>query len=595
MTSDKVIPYKGSEPYIFISYAHADSKRVMILLERLQIDGYRIWYDNGIEVGKDWATYIVRHLKNAACMIAFISNQYIVSENCIDEIEYSKNEKIPTLIIYLEDIDQPEWMKLRHGRTQTISCKQYGMGYRLFERIYEAEILASCKTGNTKIQKNRQGYYDLKISSRYNVQQDTVLPQWYAVYLLCINTYKTIKNNTVLEKALNLPFWPEEKDLSSVALDFAQKYASYPISSKDVVRVQEERINIELGKKNYFIRKKLDTIQIDGKTIDIYDVISSDLVKVLSDLSSMKDGLSVTDTGENYLYGVVRKSYLEQPEIVFLREARDGSLKQVEDPLEFQQIFMSYSQLRFLGFIPSVFQNQYKKIQEISIRQNFDLYLEYMETTYMDLFHQLFDNSEGMSPDFVEDMMKNTYIDISNNLRKLANEKNKIICDHILGWYSKGPLSKKIPIEITSSSYQLRVIDIEDKRDPFAERLFVRDNRYPVKTIVTPLDTVYTYPKINNLLIGYTVVDIVKSLFSTDTYYLLAYPQKKHCVDKLEKRLVYFVVERDSQYNLSIKHFLPSDKANENMAFKYIYERFALIAAQTEFFCSWVFDDTKII
>lgn len=42
MYSDKIRPYNGDEPYIFISYAHKDNAVVLPILERMVTDGYRI-------------------------------------------------------------------------------------------------------------------------------------------------------------------------------------------------------------------------------------------------------------------------------------------------------------------------------------------------------------------------------------------------------------------------------------------------------------------------------------------------------------------------------------------------------------------------
>ena len=45
--------YEGGEPYIFISYAHKDTDRVMPILKALAAKGFRIWYDAGIEAGTE--------------------------------------------------------------------------------------------------------------------------------------------------------------------------------------------------------------------------------------------------------------------------------------------------------------------------------------------------------------------------------------------------------------------------------------------------------------------------------------------------------------------------------------------------------------
>ncbi|MBE6974304.1 MAG: toll/interleukin-1 receptor domain-containing protein [Ruminococcaceae bacterium] len=71
--------YEGSEPYIFVSYAHKDSARVLPVIEGLQAKGFRVWYDAGIEAGTEWPEYIAEHLMGANCVIAFISESALES------------------------------------------------------------------------------------------------------------------------------------------------------------------------------------------------------------------------------------------------------------------------------------------------------------------------------------------------------------------------------------------------------------------------------------------------------------------------------------------------------------------------------------
>ena len=79
-------PYEGQEPYIFISYAHKNSDRVVPILEKLDQAGYRVWYDDGIAPGSEWPEYIAEHLNGCSVAIAFISQDSIDSPNCRREI-----------------------------------------------------------------------------------------------------------------------------------------------------------------------------------------------------------------------------------------------------------------------------------------------------------------------------------------------------------------------------------------------------------------------------------------------------------------------------------------------------------------------------
>ena len=44
-------PYEGQDKYIFVSYCHKDRAYVFPVIEQLTKDGYRVWYDEGIDPG----------------------------------------------------------------------------------------------------------------------------------------------------------------------------------------------------------------------------------------------------------------------------------------------------------------------------------------------------------------------------------------------------------------------------------------------------------------------------------------------------------------------------------------------------------------
>ena len=143
--------YTGENSYIFISYAHDDSERVLPIISYIANQEYRIWFDQRIEVGTKWAEVIAQRLNQSACFMAFITDNYLQSDNCMDEIEHAKNKKIPILIIYLEDLQIPDWFLMRHGRTQCIYYKEYTTHNEFFGRIYESSILEDCRREEDEI------------------------------------------------------------------------------------------------------------------------------------------------------------------------------------------------------------------------------------------------------------------------------------------------------------------------------------------------------------------------------------------------------------------------------------------------------------
>ena len=130
-------PYQGNEPYLFISYAHADEQAVGSVLEHLEKHGVRFWYDDGIEVGSEWPEYIAERLAASKMMLAFVSNAYAVSNNCRKEMHYAVSNGIKTVNVFLEDADITPGMTLQIGNIFAL------MKYRMeenefFDRLYQA-------------------------------------------------------------------------------------------------------------------------------------------------------------------------------------------------------------------------------------------------------------------------------------------------------------------------------------------------------------------------------------------------------------------------------------------------------------------------
>ena len=69
----QVTPYEGNEDYLFISYSHRDTATVLPLLQRMKEEGYRFWYDEGIDPGTEWPESIAAHLSRCRVCLAFMS------------------------------------------------------------------------------------------------------------------------------------------------------------------------------------------------------------------------------------------------------------------------------------------------------------------------------------------------------------------------------------------------------------------------------------------------------------------------------------------------------------------------------------------
>ncbi|MBQ6239476.1 MAG: TIR domain-containing protein [Firmicutes bacterium] len=139
--SDLPYPYGGEQPYVFISYSHRDSNMVMGIIRQLQADGYRVWYDEGIDPGTEWDDNIADHVSRCGCFLAFISGNYLQSENCKDELNYARDLNLPRLLIYLEDVALTGGLAMRHNRLQAVHYYKYAtMKGMFYKRLYESSV-----------------------------------------------------------------------------------------------------------------------------------------------------------------------------------------------------------------------------------------------------------------------------------------------------------------------------------------------------------------------------------------------------------------------------------------------------------------------
>ena len=116
--------YEGKEPYIFISYSHKDTERMLSLATELQ-KHYNVWYDSGIHAGNEWADKVADRLFNCALFLFLVSPDSLASDNCKDELAMARDSGKPFINIRLSDVSFEGGMKLRYGRYQYFDLFKY--------------------------------------------------------------------------------------------------------------------------------------------------------------------------------------------------------------------------------------------------------------------------------------------------------------------------------------------------------------------------------------------------------------------------------------------------------------------------------------
>lgn len=105
--------YEGKENFIFVSYAHKDSGKVLPILEELSARGYHIWYDEGIAPGSEWPENIAYHLSHCAIVLAFVTPSFAASPNCRRETTFALSKDKPFVGVFLEETALSPGMELQ--------------------------------------------------------------------------------------------------------------------------------------------------------------------------------------------------------------------------------------------------------------------------------------------------------------------------------------------------------------------------------------------------------------------------------------------------------------------------------------------------
>lgn len=140
-----VKPYKGNDKYVFVSYSKQDKQAAFPVIERMIKDGYRVWFDEGLDEGSEWIETVAKRINDCEAYIVLLSNQAVNSHNCRQEINFAIRKRKQFVSVLLE---QTEDMSL--GMEMLLSARTSINKYALendrefFGKLYETGLLKAC-------------------------------------------------------------------------------------------------------------------------------------------------------------------------------------------------------------------------------------------------------------------------------------------------------------------------------------------------------------------------------------------------------------------------------------------------------------------
>jgi hypothetical protein len=99
----------ADEPFLFISYRRSDLERIIPIVQELQEEGWRVWYDAGIPGGADWNAMLEERLESCSGVLLFLSQSAVDSKWVRREVHFADSLDKPIIGVQLEQAE------LRHG------------------------------------------------------------------------------------------------------------------------------------------------------------------------------------------------------------------------------------------------------------------------------------------------------------------------------------------------------------------------------------------------------------------------------------------------------------------------------------------------
>jgi tetratricopeptide (TPR) repeat protein len=119
--------YVGDKHFVFVSYCHVDKLQVFPIIDFLNNNGIRIWYDEGIPISEDWKKSIADNLEQCKSFLVFISPHIVNSEIVRKEISFAFKKKKQFFAVYLQDMQLPSELEFEIADIQAL------MKYKLSE------------------------------------------------------------------------------------------------------------------------------------------------------------------------------------------------------------------------------------------------------------------------------------------------------------------------------------------------------------------------------------------------------------------------------------------------------------------------------
>lgn len=136
------VAYSGTEPFVFVSYCHKDWRQVYPTISSLIDEGYRVWYDDGIQGGDDWRSVIQDRVERCEVFLPFVTQGYCESSGCQSEVSVADEDQKRIIPLFVDKSKLTHGLRLLLPRKQGICKYEMPSEYIFHDRL--CGLLPTC-------------------------------------------------------------------------------------------------------------------------------------------------------------------------------------------------------------------------------------------------------------------------------------------------------------------------------------------------------------------------------------------------------------------------------------------------------------------
>ena len=261
--------YKGNAPYIFVSYAQDDKKEVFKHIKRLNQEGFRIWYDEGIEPGVNWYASLEERLRGCECILLFMSKHSQESKYISKEITFAieNNKHIVCIMLDNEELKGP--FKLMLCDTQSILKDEL----RHVEEFY-SKLKNSLRPDLTCSENDKKSSYAINNSILYkNIHFDITQKKFIVVSLIILSICATVLflYHKQLLNQTNIDLKPTIQKTNETEKNIDKNFSSLVLTTHDTpMRQRFSSIETVLNEVREQECQFVDFIEQNKQTVEIF-------------------------------------------------------------------------------------------------------------------------------------------------------------------------------------------------------------------------------------------------------------------------------------------------------------------------------------